>query len=254
MPTRAKSTFVTITNEWNMRTNILAALLSITASLWCISVQAQSVSYCLNYGSYVDGIWQSIDSLTRGHNDQEPRLVYKNGGYRFESGVEKIDRVISYNVLAIQYGKRLYVNCRNLRGKRDFVISDPTFAQGYRYDNDKLVVAVYHYNSTAFGVIIGPVPLVFSPGKPAQIEFTDDGVTPWISYDTMNDFRCYLIDSIANKEGHYIVTRLDDKFMEELLKDDQELLKRYKSVKKKKIRQSASNILPILMDKGLVVE
>ena len=45
------------------------------------------------------------------------------------------------------------------------------------------VLAVYHYNSTAFGVIIGPVPLFFSPGKPAQIEFTDDGVTPWISYE-----------------------------------------------------------------------
>ena len=43
-----------------------------------------------------------------------------------------------------------------------------------------------------------------------------------------------------------------DEYMEKLLVNDAPLLERYKAVKAKHNRQSAGNILPILMEKGLV--
>ena len=48
------------------------------------------------------------------------------------------------------------------------------------------------------------------------------------------------------------ITRINDEFMAELLSDDAPLLERYHAIKAKHNRQSAANILPILMEKGLV--
>ena len=48
------------------------------------------------------------------------------------------------------------------------------------------------------------------------------------------------------------ITRINDEYMEKLLVNDAPLLERYKAVKAKHNRQSAGNILPILMEKGLV--
>lgn len=48
------------------------------------------------------------------------------------------------------------------------------------------------------------------------------------------------------------ITRINDDFMDQLLANDTPLLERYKAVKAKYNRQSAANILPILMEKGLV--
>ena len=73
-----------------------------------------------------------------------------------------------------------------------------------------------------------------------------------IANSKLSDFACFLVDSNANEKGKTAITRINDEYMEKLLVDDTPLLDRYKAVKTKHNRQSAANILPILMEKGLV--
>ena len=56
----------------------------------------------------------------------------------------------------------------------------------------------------------------------------------------------------TDSKGRTPVTRINDKFMEQLLTDDTAMLAKYNAISSKKQRQSASNVLPILMEKGLV--
>ena len=48
------------------------------------------------------------------------------------------------------------------------------------------------------------------------------------------------------------MTRINDKYMEQLLRDDPVTFELYYGRQKKGARQSASNILPILVKKGLI--
>jgi hypothetical protein len=74
----------------------------------------------------------------------------------------------------------------------------------------------------------------------------------WLGRNQLNSFRCYVVDTDANEKGRYPVTRINDDYMEKLLANDSHLLARYKAVSNKKERQSASNVLAILTEKGLV--
>lgn len=48
------------------------------------------------------------------------------------------------------------------------------------------------------------------------------------------------------------MTRMNDQFMEKLLRDDLVAFEQYYGRNKKSVRQSAANILPILVKKGLI--
>lgn len=62
---------------------------------------------------------------------------------------------------------------------------------------------------------------------------------------------CYILDSPRN--GKYTdVMLLGDDEMRKLLADDKVLLDRYFMVKDRMERETASNILPLLREKGLV--
>ena len=62
----------------------------------------------------------------------------------------------------------------------------------------------------------------------------------------------YLVDKAPDAKGRYIMTRLNDEFMEKLLRDDPVTHEQYYGNQKKSNRQSAANILPILVKKGLI--
>ena len=62
----------------------------------------------------------------------------------------------------------------------------------------------------------------------------------------------YLIDKEPNAKGKIVMTRINDQFMEKLLRDDPVTYEQYYGRNKKGARQSAANILPILVKKGLI--
>ena len=70
--------------------------------------------------------------------------------------------------------------------------------------------------------------------------------------DLMEHHVLYLIDKEPNAKGKIIMTRINDQFMEQLLRDDPVTFEQYYGRGKKGTRQSAANILPILVKKGLI--
>ena len=70
--------------------------------------------------------------------------------------------------------------------------------------------------------------------------------------DLMEKHVLYLLDKGPNDKGKIIMTRINDKFMEQLLRDAPVTFEQYYGHGKKSTRQSASNILPILVKKGLI--
>ena len=70
--------------------------------------------------------------------------------------------------------------------------------------------------------------------------------------DLMEHHVLYLIDKEPNAKGKIVMTRINDQFMEQLLRDDPVTFEQYYGRGKKGTRQSAANILPILVKKGLI--
>ena len=91
----------------------------------------------------------------------------------------------------------------------------------------------------------------FTP-TPVSIGLSVGSTTLWYCKDYLNTMACYLVDRDANEKGKIPVTRINDSFMETLLAHDAPLLEKYKAISSKRNRQSAANILPVLMEKGVV--
>ena len=186
-------------------------------------MMAQSVQYCMTYGEE----------------------------YKIKTGDKEADKKLKKEVLAIKAGKQIYVNCRNLRDD-DVVLECSNYVQGYPYDGNKLIIAAYHISNGAFLLGFGSdIASMFTPlGTSVALKGVSAAV--WLGRNQLNSFRCYVVDTDANEKGRYPVTRINDEYMEKLLANDAHLLARYKAVSNKKERQSASNVLAIMTEKGLV--
>ncbi len=214
-------------------------------------MMAQSAKYCMTYSDYKVNKWNLVDNLVGGRSAQMPRIKMDETDFKVKSGDKEADRILKKEAFAITFGKQLYVNCRNLR-YNDVILDTQNYVQAYPYAGNKLLIAVYHINDGAFLLGLGTdVASVFTPLGPS-IGLQSVSTALWLGRDKLNSHRCYLIDADADEKGRYAVTRINDEFMEKLLANDAHLLNRYKAVSKKSERQSASNVLAILTEKGLV--
>ena len=214
-------------------------------------MMAQSVKYCMTYSDYKTHNWNTIESLVDGRSDMLPQIKMDETDYKVKSGDKQADRILKKEAFAISFGKNLYVNCRNLRCN-DIILDTQQYVQAYPYAGNKLLIAVYHINDGAFLLGLGSdVASVFTPLGPS-IALKSASTALWLSRSKLNSYRCYLIDTDANEKGRYPVTRINDDFMTKLLSDDAHMLARYNAVSSKKERQSASNVLAVLTEKGLI--
>ena len=214
-------------------------------------MKAQSAKYCMTYSDFKANHWNTIESLVDGRSEMMPQIKMDETDYKVKSGDKEADRILKKEVFAITFGKQLYVNCRNLR-YNDIILDTQKYVQGYRYAGNKLLIAVYHINDGAFLMGLGAdVASVFTPlGTSIALESASTAL--WLNRSKLNSYRCYLIDTDANEKGRYAVTRIDDAYMTKLLSDDAHMLARYNAVSSKRERQSASNVLAVLTEKGLV--
>ena len=214
-------------------------------------MMAQPAKYCMTYSDYKAHNWNTIESLVNGRSEMIPQIKMDESDIKVKSGDKEVDRILKKEVFAITFGKQLYVNCRNLRCK-DIILDTQNYVQAYPYAGNKLLIAVYHINNGAFLMGLGAdVASVFTPIGPS-IALRSTSTALWLSRKKLDSHRCYLIDTDANEKGRYPVTRIDDDFMAKLLANDAHLLARYNAVSNKKDRQSASNVLAVLTEKGLV--
>ena len=214
-------------------------------------MMAQPAKYCMTYSDYKAHNWNTIESLVNGRSEMIPQIKMDESDIKVKSGDKEVDRILKKEVFAITFGKQLYVNCRNLRCK-DIILDTQNYVQAYPYAGNKLLIAVYHINNGAFLMGLGAdVASVFTPLGPS-IALRSTSTALWLSRKKLDSHRCYLIDTDADGKGRYPVTRIDDDFMAKLLANDAHLLARYNAVSSKKERQSASNVLAVLTEKGLV--
>ena len=214
-------------------------------------MMAQPAKYCMTYSDYKTHNWNTIESLVNGRSEMIPQIKMDETDYKVKSGDKATDRILKKEVFAISFGKNLYVNCRNLRCN-DIILDTQQYVQAYPYAGNKLLIAVYHINDGAFLLGLGAdVASVFTPIGPS-IALKSASAALWLNRSKLNSYRCYLIDTDANEKGRYPVTRIDDDYMTNLLSDDAHMLARYNAVSSKRDRQSASNVLAVLTEKGLV--
>jgi hypothetical protein len=214
-------------------------------------MMAQPAKYCMTYSDYKAHNWNTIESLVNGRSEMIPQIKMDESDIKVKSGDKEVDRILKKEVFAITFGKQLYVNCRNLRCK-DIILDTQQYVQAYPYAGNKLLIAVYHINDGAFLLGLGAdVASIFTPLGPS-IALQTASTALWLNRSKLNSYRCYLIDTDANEKGRYAVTRIDDAYMTKLLSDDAHMLARYNAVSSKRERQSASNVLAVLSEKGLV--
>ena len=214
-------------------------------------MMAQPAKYCMTYSDYKTHNWNTIESLVNGRSEMIPQIKMDETDYKVKSGDKATDRILKKEVFAISFGKNLYVNCRNLRCK-DIILDTQQYVQAYPYAGNKLLIAVYHINDGAFLLGFGAnVASIFTP-LGTSIALQTASTALWLNRSKLNSYRCYLIDTDANEKGRYAVTRIDDAYMTKLLSDDAHMLARYNAVSSKRERQSASNVLAVLSEKGLV--
>lgn len=214
-------------------------------------MMAQSAKYCMTYSDYKTNQWNTIESLVNGRSDMMPQIKMDETDYKVKSGDKEADRILKKEVFAISFGKQLYVNCRNLR-HNDIILDTQRYVQAYPYAGNKLLIAVYHINDGAFLLGLGADVASFFTPLGTSIALRSTSTALWLSRSKLNSHRCYLIDTDADGKGRYAVTRIDDDYMGKLLANDSHLLARYNAVSSKRERQSASNVMAILTEKGLI--
>ena len=222
--------------------------------LCCVSLMAKAevAKYCMSYADYVAGNWKSVDELTEGRTHQVCQLKSDDHCVYFKTGDKLSDEILKKQAFAVKYGNQLYVNSRNLR-YNDIPLETSKYIQAVPYGDDKLCVMAYKTNGLLALADVGCLASsIFVKDTWVSLGLLGGSVAAGIANKSLSDYACYLIDSNANAKGKTPITRINDQFMENLLSDDTPLLDKYMAIKSKHNRQSAANVLPILMEKGLV--
>lgn len=226
----------------------------VLAFFCCLSLfaQAQVAKYCMNYADFVADKWTPVEKLTEGRSMQACQLKTSDNYIYFRTGDKDADKVLKKEAFAVMYGDQLFVNCRNLRCK-DIPLDVSRYTPAVRYDNDKICVMAYKACNGALLLSLGmDIASIFVDDLATDISLHVGSAALWITGECLSNKVCYLVDSDANAQGKTAVTRMNDEFIGNLLANDTALLAKYNAVSTKHNRQSAANVLPILMEKGLV--
>ena len=232
-----------------MKKNVFVlALLCIVSMM----AKAEVAKYCMSYEDFVAGNWKSVDELVAGRSKQAIQI--KNGEYcvYFKTGDKTADRVLKKEAFAVMYGSQLYVNCRDLSYK-GASLETSKYVPAARYNNNKLCIlshrtegftAVASFGASVAGVLVND--------RALSLSLVSTSIAFGVANESLSKLACFLVDGEKNDNGKTIVKRINDEYMDNLLADDAALLAKYKAIKSKHNRQSAANVLPILMEKGLI--
>ena len=226
----------------------------VLALVICLAMgaQAQVAKYCMNYSDFVSGNWKSVDDLTQGRTKQACQLKSGNKYYYFRTGDKSADKILKKQAFAVMYGDKLFVNCRNLLYK-DHSLDVTSYTPAVRFDKNKVCVMAYKTDDASLllgaGLLLGSC---FVDNPWVSLGMDAAGAGCWIGNEFLSKTYCYLVDSNANGNGKYNTVCMNDTYMEQLLNHDAKLLEKYKAIHNKRNRQSSSNVIPILMEKGLI--
>ena len=218
-----------------------------------VTVQAQ-VKVCMNYADFKADNWKPYTDLIEGKEPDTCRVKYDGIDFTFKTSDKEVNKVIKHNVFLMSVDNQLFANQHMLRDENGGILPVNNFLRALPYKGGKLCVVSYK-------VTMGDVLDLVNIGL--DIALLATGHTTWGSIflatdllltndDLMEHHVLYLVDKEPDQKGRYIMTRINDKYMEQLLRDDPVTFEQYYGRQKKGERQSAANILPILVKKGLI--
>lgn len=221
--------------------------------MMALTAQAQT-KFCKSYADYKAGQWKPYEELIPGKEPDSIRVKYDGQEFTLKTSDKEVNSVIKKEVFMMNIDKQLFINQRTLRDEDGGILPVSNYLRALPYKGNQLLVVSYH-------VTLGDVLDLVNIGL--DIALLATGHTTWGSIflatdllltnnDLMEHHVLYLIDKEPNEKGKIKMTRLNDQFMEKLLSDDPVTFEQYYGRQKKGDRQSAANILPILVKKGLI--
>ena len=230
---------------------LLVAIMCVVA----MTAQAQ-VKVCWNYADFKADNWKPYEELIPGKEPDSCRVKFDGQDFSIKTADKEVNKVIKKDVFMMSIDNQLFINQRTLRDDDGVILPVNNYLRAMPYKDGKLLVVCYH---TTLGDVLDLVNIGL------DIALLATGHTTWGSIflatdllltndDLMQNHVLYLLDKGPNAKGKIIMTRLNDQFMERLLRDDPITFEQYYGRKKKGDRQSAANILPILVKKGLIVD
>ena len=226
-----------------------SALLFFTA----LTSQAQT-KVCMSYDDFKANKWKPYESLT---NDKKPdscRIQYDGMEFSIKTDDKEVNQIIKNDVFLISVDGQLFINSRKLRDDGGAVLPISKYTRALPYKDGKLCVISY---KVTLGDVLDLVNLGLDIGLLATGHYTAGSLflaadLLLTNDDLMQHHTLYLLDKGPNNKGKILMTHMNDKFMEQLLRDDPVTYEIYYGRGNKASRQSAANILPILVKKGLI--
>lgn len=199
---------------------MMAALLCAMA---CAGMSAQD-KYCYTYADYKSGKWEELDTIVVSERSVSWRYWAGDADYKVKTGSKSFDRLLDKKVRIVMLrDSSLYVNCRGLKVEGHSFGNG--FARGYHY-GDKILFEAKRNDDEGvdqqdkggyLGAVIGQV-----------------------------DRSCYVLDSDDKK-----VVRIDEPYMEKLLRDYPGELRKYRFEDKSE-REKSYLVIRILKKIGLI--
>ncbi len=221
--------------------------------LVAMTAQAQ-VKVCMSYGDLMAGKWKPYEELIPGKEPDSVRVTYDGTDFTIKTADKECNNVIKKNVLMMSIDKQLFVNQRPLRDEDGVILPVNNFLRALPYKGGKYLVVCYH---ATMGDVLSLVNIGLDIALLATGHTTFGSIflaTDLLltNNDLMEKHILYLMDKGPNEKGKILMTRVGDAFMEKLLRDDPVTYEKYYGAGSKGKRQAASNILPILVKKGLI--
>jgi hypothetical protein len=212
------------------------------------------VKVCMSYDDFVADQWKPYDQLTPDREPDTCRVKYDGMEFSIKTADKEVNNIIKKDVFIMSIDNQLFINSRTLRDDIGAVLPISHYTRALPYKDGKLCVVCYKVTlSDVLDLVnIGLDIALIATGKytlgslflAADLLLTND--------DLMENHILYLLDKGPNAKGKILMTRINDQFMEKLLRDDPVTFEQYYGRNKKGARQSAANILPILVKKGMI--
>ena len=230
-------------------------LLSIALFLFGMAMNAQAqVKVCKSYADFMANKWSPYESLTGDKKPDSCRIKYNGVDFDIKTDDKEVNQIIKKDVFMVSVDNQLFINSRSLRDDDGAVLPISAYTRALPYKGNKLCVISYR---VSLGDVLDIVNVGLDIGLIATGSYTAGSLflaadMLLTNDDLMEKHVLYLLDKGPNEKGKILMTRINDSFMENLLRDDPVLFEQYQGNQKKSNRQSAANILPILVKKGLI--
>lgn len=222
-----------------MKNNFWKGLAMSAMMIVCASPMWAQDKYCTSYEEYKSDVWHDLPSLSAEQRSADKKAWWGGGDCKFTCGNDSIDEALKKNSFMIVHDSLMFINMHNLR--LDNARFGNGFVRAYRFKDGKSVIFQQQRIGNA-------------SGKEISTAMMFGVIGGFAAANSLKKYPvCYLLsDSVSERKGKLQVEFLDVKKMEEMLHDHADMLKLFNSVKKKREREHAKNVLDICEQLGWV--